>query len=50
LGLAELVLLRDLSYSETLALAKAQEEAQMFREMEADIAQQVLRRLAAVQP
>ena len=50
LGLAELVLVRDLSYSETLALAKAQEEAQMFREMEADIAQQVLRRLAAVQP
>jgi LPS-assembly lipoprotein len=50
LGPAELVLVRDLSYSETLALAKAQEEAQMFREMEADIAQQVLRRLSAVQP
>lgn len=47
---AELLLVRDLSYSETLALAKAHEEAQVYREMETDIALQVLRRLSAVQP
>jgi LPS-assembly lipoprotein len=45
---AELLLSRDLSYSETAALAKAQEEAELFREMQADVVAQVLRRLAAV--
>jgi LPS-assembly lipoprotein len=44
----EIALSRDMSYSETAALAKEQEEAFLFRAMEADIAQQVLRRLAAV--
>jgi LPS-assembly lipoprotein len=44
----EIALSRDMSYSETSALAKEQEEAFLFRAMEADIAQQVLRRLAAV--
>ena len=47
---SELLLTRDMSYNETAALAKEQEEAQLYRAMEADIAQQVLRRLAAVQP
>lgn len=45
---AELLLTRDLSYSETQALAKEQEEAELFREMQADVVTQVLRRLAAV--
>ena len=45
----ELLLSRDLSYSESLALAKEQEEAQLFRGMQSDIVHQVLRRLAAVQ-
>lgn len=45
---AELLLKRDLSYSETLALAKEAEEAELFREMQADVVAQVLRRLAAV--
>jgi LPS-assembly lipoprotein len=44
----ELLLKRDLSYSETQALAKEAEEAELFREMEADVVTQVLRRLAAV--
>ena len=44
----ELLLARDLSYRETAALAKEQEEAELFREMQADIVLQVLRRLAAV--
>ena len=45
---AELLLERDISYSETSALAKAAEEAMIFRDMDSDIVQQVLRRLAAV--
>ena len=45
---AELMVSRDLSYSETAALAKEHEEAELFREMQSDIVAQVLRRLAAV--
>lgn len=45
---AELLLARDMSYSETTALAKEHEEAELFREMQGDIVRQVLRRLAAV--
>ena len=45
---AELLLSRDLSTSETAALAKELEEAELFREMQADVVAQVLRRLAAV--
>ena len=42
----ELLLSRDMSYSETFALAKAQEEADLYAAMQSDIVQQVLRRLA----
>jgi LPS-assembly lipoprotein len=45
---AELLLTRDLSYSETFALSKEAEEAELFREMQTDVVAQVLRRLAAV--
>ena len=45
---AQLVLARDMSFSETAALAKEIEEAQQLREMRADIVSQVLRRLASV--
>jgi len=44
----ELLLTRDFSYRESAALAKEQEEADLFREMQADIVGQVLRRLAAI--
>ncbi len=44
----ELLLTRDLSYSETAALGKQQEEEQLYREMQDDVVQQVLRRLAAI--
>ena len=44
----ELLVKRDLSYSETAALAKEAEEAELFREMQTDVVAQVLRRLAAV--
>lgn len=47
-GPTEIALSRDMSFSETAALAKEQEEALVYRAMEADIAQQVMRRLAAV--
>jgi LPS-assembly lipoprotein len=46
---AELLLVRDMSYSENITLAKEYEEAQLFREMQTDVVQQVLRRLASVQ-
>ncbi len=45
---AEILLQRDISYSETIALSKAEEEAELYRDMQRDIVQQVLRRLAAV--
>jgi LPS-assembly lipoprotein len=44
----ELLLQRDISYSESIALSKADEEAELYRDMQTDIVQQVLRRLAAV--
>jgi LPS-assembly lipoprotein len=39
---------RDISYSETAALAKETEEGLLYRDMQSDIAQQILRRLAAL--
>jgi cyclic beta-1,2-glucan synthetase len=44
----EIEQVRDLSYSETAALAKEQEEALLLRDMRADIVQQVLRLMSAV--
>ena len=46
----ELVLTRDMSYSESAAMAKDHEADLLFRAMQADIATQVLRRLAALTP
>ena len=46
----ELLQQRDISYSETIALAKEAEEALLYRNMQTDIVQQLLRRLAAVRP
>jgi len=39
---------RDITYDESVALAKEAEEQLLFRDMQSDIVQQVLRRLAAV--
>lgn len=41
---------RDMSYSESLALAKDEEEAMLYRNMYGDMAQQIVRRLTAVRP
>jgi LPS-assembly lipoprotein len=46
----EMVLSRDMSYAEAFALAKAAEEEQLVREMQEDMALQVLRRLATLKP
>ncbi|WP_440108399.1 LPS-assembly lipoprotein LptE [Acidovorax sp. BL-A-41-H1] len=43
----ELLQQRDISYNETIALAKEAEEALLYRNMQTDIVQQLLRRLAA---
>ncbi|MGJ4748534.1 LPS assembly lipoprotein LptE, partial [Leptospira sp. SA-E8] len=39
---------RTLSYDETLALAKEAEEASLYRSMQAELVQQIVRRLAAL--
>lgn len=48
IGPTELVLSRDMSYSETNALAKEQESEMLYRSMQSDVVAQVMRRLAAV--
>ena len=45
---SEILLKRDLTYTEGAALAKEQEEAFLYRAMQSDIVSQVLRRLASV--
>jgi LPS-assembly lipoprotein len=48
LGPTEIQQQRDITYSETAALAKEGESELLFRDMQNDIAQQTMRRLAAV--
>ena len=48
LGPTEIQQQRDLSYNETAALAKEGETELLYRDMQTDIAQQALRRLAAI--
>ena len=43
-----LLLTRDLTYNEANTLAKTYEEQQLYRDMQKDIVQQLMRRLAAV--
>lgn len=45
---SDLLLTRDMSYNETAALAKQQEELLLYRAMEDDIVAQVLRRLSSI--
>jgi LPS-assembly lipoprotein len=45
---SEILLQRDISFNETAVLAKEAEEVLLYRDMQADIVQQLLRRLAAV--
>jgi len=45
---SEILQRRSLTYTETAALAKEQEEAFLYRSMQSDIVSQVLRRLASI--
>jgi len=47
---SEIALKRDFSFSDTQTLAKEAEEALLYRDMQNDAVQQILRRLAAVKP
>ena len=49
LGPSELTAARSMSYNESQALAKEKEEADLFRTMQVDMADQVMRRLATIQ-
>ncbi|NML86945.1 LPS assembly lipoprotein LptE [Polaromonas sp.] len=44
----EIALQRDISFNESAVLAKEAEEALLYRDMQSDVVQQIMRRLAAV--
>ena len=46
----ELLQQREISYSETIALAKEAEEALLYRNMRTDLVQQLMRRLSLTRP
>lgn len=46
----QIVLKRDLSYNENQVLAKEAEEVMLYRDMQSDLVQQILRRMAAIKP
>lgn len=45
---SEILLRRDMAYDDAQLLAKQQEEAQLYRDMQSDLVNQLMRRLAAV--
>ncbi len=47
---ASVELVRDLTYDDSQVLAKQQEESLLWRDMELDLVQQLMRRLAAAKP
>ena len=47
---AEISLRRNMAFDETQVLAKESEEALLYRDMSADLVQQIMRRLAALRP
>lgn len=48
--LTDLAVVRDISFNEAQVLAKESEEALLYRDMQSDIVQQILRRVAAARP
>ncbi len=46
----EISLKRSISFNESQVLAKESEEAMLYRDMQTDLVQQILRRLAAIKP
>src|SRR6266581_2361260 len=47
---SEILLLRDMAYSDAQVLAKETEEALLYRDMQRDMVQQIMRRLVAAKP
>jgi LPS-assembly lipoprotein len=50
LGSTEISLKRSIQFNESQVLAKESEEALLYRDMQSDLVQQILRRLAAIKP
>ena len=50
IGPTEILQQRDISFNESAVLAKETEEGLLYREIQSDIVQQIMRRLAAVTP
>ena len=50
LASTEISLKRSISFNESQVLAKESEEALLYRDMQTDLVQQILRRLAAIKP
>ena len=50
IGPTELRAQRDVSFNDSLILAKESEEALLYRDMQSDLVQQLLRRMAAIRP
>ncbi|HJW54692.1 MAG TPA: LPS assembly lipoprotein LptE [Burkholderiaceae bacterium] len=46
----EIVLKRDISFNEAQVIAKEKEEEMLYRDMQSDLVQQILRRLAVLKP
>lgn len=46
----EIVLKRDISFNESQVLAKELEEGSLYRDMQSDLVQQIIRRVAAIKP
>ena len=44
----ELVLKRDISFNESQVIAKEKEEEMLYRDMQSDVVQQILRRMSAL--
>jgi LPS-assembly lipoprotein len=47
---SEILLTRDLTYNDSQVIAKENEEAMLYRDMQTDMVQQILRRLVAARP
>jgi LPS-assembly lipoprotein len=47
---SEILLTRDMAYNDAQVLAKENEEALLYRDMQTDMVQQIMRRLAAARP
>lgn len=50
LGPTNITLTRPITFNETQLLAKEQEEALLYRDMQTDLVQQMMRRMAAIKP